>query len=354
MSVLQLARPELLGRSGYTAALGRFDVTRLHANELPSLDDDDSGLNRYPPPRPVTLTARLAEILGVHTDCLLVTRGSNEGIDLLVRAFCRSGIDSIITCSPTFGMYRVCAEVQGAGVLDVALDADFDLDVDAVTAAVSQSDRTAKVVFLCSPANPTGAHLSPERVERLCHNLKDKAIVVLDQAYIEFCDNGILAEWCNRFGNLAVLRTFSKAYGLAGLRCGILVANPAITGLLDSLLAPYSTPTPTIDGVLDALSPRGLERSSRRLKEIAIQKSRLKAFLDQSPLVERVYPSDSNFFLIQSPRAQELYDHLLSRDILVRSFINTDRLNNGLRITVGNRSENASLIDAFEEFNDDP
>ena len=354
MSVLNLARPELLGRSGYTAALGRFDLTRLHANELPDFNDgDDSGLNRYPPPRPVALTQRLGEVLEVPADYLLVTRGSNEGIDLLVRAFCRSGLDSVVTCPPTFGMYRVCAEVQGADVIEVPLDAQFDLDVDAVATNVKSSDNTAKLVFLCSPANPTGAHLSPARVESLCHALRNSAIVVLDQAYIEFCDNTNLLNLCNRFDNLVMLRTFSKAYGLAGLRCGVVIANPEVTGLLDSLLAPYSTPTPTIDGVLSALDRENLQRGAKRLAEIASQKAALRAFLERSPLVTRIYPSDSNFFLIQSPRAQELYDHLLERGILVRSFINTERLKNSLRITVGNHIENAKLFAAFEEISDD-
>ena len=354
MSVLELARPELLGRRGYTAALGRFDLTRLHANELPVLDDsDDTGWNRYPPPRPVALTDRLSEVIGVPTNYLLVTRGSNEGIDLLVRAFCRAGVDSVVTCPPTFGMYEVCAEVQGARVIHTPLDIKFDLDVAAVTAAVDASNGTAKLVFLCSPANPTGAHLSNAKIETLCEAIADKAVVVLDQAYIEFCDNTDLLALCQRFDNLVVLRTFSKAYGLAGLRCGIAIANPLIIELLDSLLAPYSTPTPTIEGVLNALTPQNLKRGEQRLTEIASQKALLTTFLKQSPLVSRVFPSDSNFVLIQCTQAQALYDHIRDRGILIRSFVTTDRLENCLRITVGNNLENSKLFAAFKDFSHD-
>ncbi len=351
MSVLELARPELLGRKGYIAALGRFDLTRLHANELPQLDDEDNeGWTRYPPPRPVALTRRLSQVIDVPETFLLVTRGSNEGIDLLMRAFCRAGLDSVITCPPTFGMYRVCAEVQGASVTEVPLDDDFDLDVDGVTDVVTKANGYVKLVFLCSPANPTGAHLSSDRIEQLCQNLTDKALVVLDQAYIEFCDNTNLQSLCEQYENLAVLRTFSKAYGLAGLRCGLVIANPSIINLLDSLLPPYSTPTPTIDGVLNALSPRNLEIGQQRLVKIERQKQRLLNFLERSDLVSYIYPSDSNFVLARVSHAQALYEHIHQRGILVRSFVTTKRLENCLRITVGNELETTQLFAAFEEF----
>ncbi|MFK8029132.1 MAG: histidinol-phosphate transaminase [Gammaproteobacteria bacterium] len=350
MSVLNLARPELLGRKGYTAALGRFDMTRLHANEAPGFEDiEDDELNRYPPPRPIAVNQRLSELLGISPEHLLVTRGSNEGIDLLVRAFCRGGIDSIVTCPPTFGMYEVCAEVQGAAVIKVPLDDEFDLDCDAVVDAVNNSQGSAKLVFVCSPANPTGSHLDVDRLESLCQSLKDKAVVVLDQAYIEFSDKPDSFDSDIGFDNLVVLRTFSKAYGLAGLRCGLVIAKPQVIALLDSLLAPYSTPTPTIKGVLDALSDTNLVRSRKRIEDVANEKKKLIAFLDQSDLISKRFPSDSNFVLVQSPRAQELYDHVYSRNILIRSFIRTERLENCLRITVGSQTENNRLMAAFEE-----
>lgn len=352
MSVLNLARPHLVGRTGYTSALGRFDMTRLHANELPELDDD-SGLNRYPPPRPLAVTERLGELLGMQTGQLLLTRGSNEGIDLLVRGFCRESIDSIVVCPPTFGMYEVCADVQGANVQHVALNADYQLDVEAIVNTVTASKGTAKLVFLCSPANPTGSHMAENSIERLCTQLKDTALIVLDQAYIEFSPTAPVPDLLARFDNLVVLRTFSKAYGLAGLRCGLVAASEPVIALLDSLLAPYSTPTPTIDGMLRALSDAALARSQQRIELVLEQKQRLSDFLEASPLVTRRYPSDSNFLLIDSPHAKRLYEHVFARNILIRSFFSTPRLEHSLRVTVGNADENTRLMRAFEEFSHD-
>ncbi|MEM7084228.1 MAG: histidinol-phosphate transaminase [Pseudomonadota bacterium] len=345
MSALDLARQALLHRQGYTSAVGRFDMTRLHANELPELDDDCQW-NRYPPPRPTELCERIGEQLGLPASSVLVTRGSNEGIDLLCRAFCEPG-ERIVTCSPTFGMYRVCAEVQGASEIDVPLDVDFDLDVDAIERAAQHP--SVKLVFVCSPANPTGNHVSIERLRTLCDSLASQAVIVLDQAYIEFSDDGRLTDLLASYDNLVVLRTFSKAYGLAGLRCGAVLANTPIITLLDSLLAPYSTPIPTIEGVLEALSEPGLVRAQARLAEVQRQKRRLLRYLQQCPLVECIYPSDTNFLLIKSPKANALFQHVHDRGILIRSFMALPRLEQCVRITVGNEVETTQLIAAIEE-----
>lgn len=350
MSIAKLARPELLGRSGYQAALGRFDLIRLHANESPQWDAAaDEGLNRYPPPRPLELNTRLAEILNVNPEQLLVTRGSNEGIDLLVRTFCRSGVDQIITCPPTFGMYGICAQVQGAQELQIPLDDNYDLDSEAIIQAVSSEQiQPVKLVFICSPANPTGNTISWQRIDNVCTALAGRALVVLDQAYIEFTTDASVRQHLAKHDNLVVLRTFSKAYGLAGLRCGFVLAQCSVIELLDSILAPYSVPTPTIEGVLAALTPASLLTLNQRLSVIQREKSRVAAALLKLPTVDNIYPSASNFLLVRMQDADKIHAALKESGILVRNFSSSPRLSNCLRITIGSPTENDQLLSELQ------
>ncbi|HXD38115.1 MAG TPA: aminotransferase class I/II-fold pyridoxal phosphate-dependent enzyme, partial [Rhodanobacter sp.] len=254
MSVLDLARPDIRAMQPYSSA--RMEASGgkvfLNANESPwkSLGDD-LGCNRYPDPQPAALIDTLAALYGVQRDQLLVGRGSDEAIDLLVRAFCRAGEDAILIQPPTFGMYAVCAHIQNAAVIEVALAADFALDVDAVLAAVTPA---VKLVFICSPNNPTGQTVPRAAVERLVQALAGRAVLVVDEAYVEFAEADSVADLIGQYDNLAILRTLSKAWALAGARVGTLLAHADVIALLRRIMPPYPLPLPCVAAALAALS----------------------------------------------------------------------------------------------------
>ena len=240
--VLRLARPDILELQPYQHAAWNPTLERLHANEMPwraTGDVSDAGLNRYPEPQPRALLERLARLYDLPASRILAGRGSDEAIDLLVRAFCRAGQDQVVVCPPTFGYYAIAARIQGAAVREAPLRVgDFGLDL----AAVSEAGQDAKLVFLCSPNNPTGQLLDEAAILELCHVLGAKALIVVDEAYIEFSRRASLASRLAEFPNLVVLRTLSKAYALAGARCGSLLASESIVGLLRRILPPYALP----------------------------------------------------------------------------------------------------------------
>jgi histidinol-phosphate aminotransferase len=262
MSWIQgLARPEIVALKAYEHAIWEPSLERLHANELPwrsFMDRSEAGLNRYPEPQPHLLVERLAALYGVSEKRVLVGRGSDEGIDLLVRGFCRAGQDSVVICPPTFGMYAVAARIQGAGVLSVPLLAErgFALDESAVLARCTAD---VKLVFLCTPNNPTANLLDEQAILRLARALLGKAIIVIDEAYIEFSAAQSLARYVADLPNLAVLRTLSKAYALAGARCGTLIADPEVITLLRKVIPPYALTQLTLEAVLKQLEPAQIE-----------------------------------------------------------------------------------------------
>ena len=220
--ILQLARPDILSLQPYQHAAWAPTLERMHANEMPwraDGDDTQAGLNRYPEPQPHELIQHLAQLYGVAPKNVIAGRGSDEGIDLLVRAFCRAGEDSVLICPPTFGMYKVSAKIQGAGVIEVPLlkERGFELDVQRVLAAWHEN---VKLIFICTPNNPTGNLLERAAIEVLCGQLSDKSLIVVDEAYIEFAQAESLAKRAAADPALVVLRTFSKWAGLAGLRIG--------------------------------------------------------------------------------------------------------------------------------------
>jgi len=225
-SLLALARPDIVGIKAYSHAAWLPSLTRLHANEAPWRPAGDAtvaGLNRYPEPQPARLVERLAQVYGVPVSSLLVARGSDEAIDVLSRIFLRAGADSILQCTPSFGMYQVAAHIQGAGVINVALDRErgFELDADRLLAAWRPY---VKLVYLCSPNNPTGNSFALDAMERVCSALEGKAVVVIDEAYIEWSARASVTAWLGRYRTVAILRTLSKAHALAGARIGALIA----------------------------------------------------------------------------------------------------------------------------------
>jgi histidinol-phosphate aminotransferase len=344
--VLELARPDILNLHPYQHAAWEPSLERMHANEMPwraSGDSTVAGLNRYPEPQPAELIAHLAELYGVAPDRVLAGRGSDEGIDLLVRAFCRAGQDSILICPPTFGMYKVSARVQGAGVVEVPLakERGFALDAQAVLAAWRPG---VKLVFACTPNNPTGNLLDRSAIEQLCTQLADRAIVVVDEAYIEFAGNESLTTALDRYPNLVVLRTLSKAYALAGTRCGALLAHPDIVALLARVITPYALPTQTIEAVLTFTNERHRAESALRIGVIRAERARLSEQLARLPAIRRVWPSDSNFLLVDCADPDLVLRAATSVGLIIRDPRSQPGLGASLRISVGSPDQNDRLL----------
>ncbi|MEO6187014.1 MAG: aminotransferase class I/II-fold pyridoxal phosphate-dependent enzyme, partial [Steroidobacteraceae bacterium] len=254
--VIERARPEIRALSPYSHAAWEPSLTRLHANELPwrvTGDASAAGLNRYPEPQPPPLVQGLARLYDVQPEQLLVGRGSDEAIDLLLRVFCRAGHDNVIICPPTFGMYAVAARIQGAEVRPVPLrGGDFALDVEAVLKTV---DDNSKLVFVCSPNNPTANAVPPAVLADLARALAPHALLVVDEAYIDFAAVPSLCPQLAALPNLAILKTLSKAHGLAGARVGALVAAPAIIALARKVIPPYAITELTVEAVAPLLQP---------------------------------------------------------------------------------------------------
>jgi histidinol-phosphate aminotransferase len=347
--VTELARPEIVGFKGYQPAAWEPEFTRLHANELPWRnlgDDTDAGLNRYPEPQPKLLIERLATLYGVSKERLLATRGSDEAIDLLVRAFCRADFDGILICPPTFGMYAVAAQIQGATVHSVPLCAaqGFALDEEAVLEACTAG---VKIVFLCSPNNPTGNLLESEAILRIARYLAGRALVVVDEAYVEFSPCESLARYISRHANLCVLRTLSKAHGLAGARCGALLADAEVVKLLKKVIPPYAITQLTVEAVLQLLEPLQLNATGLRIAHIRAERERIAQAVARLPGVQRVWASAANFILAQFANAGEALARARAAQLLVRDMSGYPDLPGALRVTIGTASQNARLLQAW-------
>ncbi len=344
--LLGLARREIRELKPYSHAAWLPHLTRLHANEAPwraAGDTSAAGLNRYPEPQPAALIERLAALYQVPANSVLATRGSDEAIDVLSRIFLRPGEDSILQFSPSFGMYQVAARIQGAAVVDVPLEPaqGWRLDPGRILAAWRPG---IKLVYLCSPNNPTANLLEPAAVEAICRALDGEAVVVIDEAYIEWCDQPSLASWLGGFATLAILRTLSKAHALAGARLGALLAPPELIELGRRILPPYALTQNTIETALQALAPAALAQSAERRRALLVERGRLATALGTSSLVERVWPSDANFLLIDSPDADAFMRASTDGGLIVRDLRANPALPRSLRVTVGSRAENDALL----------
>jgi histidinol-phosphate aminotransferase len=343
---VDLARPEIRALRPYEHASWEPGLVRLHANELPwrsAIDSSAEGLNRYPEPHPLELAARLAPLYGVAPECALPGRGSDEAIDLLVRAYCVAGTDSILICPPTFGMYAVSARIQGAGVVSVPLrrELGYALDVDAILTALTPQ---VKLVFLCTPNNPTGNTLAANAIVHLAESLAQRALLVIDEAYADFAAAASSATLLGRYPGIVVLRTLSKAFGLAGARCGVALADPQVVGLLRRIIQPYAVTQLTIEAVTRALEPEALAQTRERVAHIIAERARVAQALASIPGVRKVWPSAANFLLVEfdDPAAAMARTH--AAGLLVRDFRSTSGLEHALRITIGNAQQNERLL----------
>jgi len=298
--------------------------------------------NRYPDPLQIKVKEKLSNIKGVPVSNTFLGNGSDECIDVLIRAFCEPGIDNILICPPTYGMYKVSADINNVAVKKVNLTPGFQLDLPGIEEAI---DGDTKIIFLCSPNNPTGNSLRREDVEALLNNFF--GIVVIDEAYINFSRFKSFSVSLDEYPNLVVMQTFSKAWGLAALRLGIAFASTGIIHVMNKIKPPYNINQATQELALKAMEE--VEQVNEMIRILVEERETLKSALLQLPMVETVYPSDANFLLVKVKDAKGSYDYLLSRGIVVRDRSRVELCEGCLRITVGAADENLQLVNALSE-----
>jgi len=350
MSIVELARENVRNLTPYQSArrLGGNGDVWLNANEYPTpveFQITAQTLNRYPECQPKLVIERYAQYAGVKPEQVLVSRGADEGIELLIRAFCEPGKDAVLYCPPTYGMYSVSAETIGVECRTVQAIDGWQLDLP----AIAEKLDGVKVVFVCSPNNPTGQLINPQDIRVLLEMTRGKAIVVADEAYIEFCPQATLAAWLDEYPNLVVLRTLSKAFALAGLRCGFTLANEEIIGLLLKVIAPYPLSTPVADIAAQALSPQGIVAMRERVAEILVNRQFLVSELKKVACVEAVFDSETNYVLARITTSSAVFKSLWDQGIILRDQNKQPTLSNCLRVTVGTREECQRVIDALQE-----
>lgn len=315
----------------------------LDANENAYGSPLDEEYNRYPDPMQWSLKEALSKIKGVPSANIFIGNGSDEVIDIAYRIFCEPGIDNVIICPPTYGMYKVCADINNIEIKEVVLTKDFQLDVEAILNAI---DANTKLIFICSPNNPTGNSMKRMDIELLLNNFS--GIVIIDEAYINYSVQKSFIQELTEYGNLIVLQTLSKAWGLAGLRLGVGYASMNILGLFNKVKPPYNINLASQQLGIKALS--NIEEVNANIKNTVEQRNWVLNQLKQFDFIKTIYSSDANFILVKVDDANKLYRHLLSVKIIVRNRSKEAMCENCVRITIGTPQENKSLINALKNY----
>jgi len=339
--ILAWARPEIIALKPYASArsefkLGDREMILLDANENPF----NNGMNRYPDPMQLKLKKRLAEAKHLAVEQIFLGNGSDDVLNQLMIAFCTPGKDKAVLLPPTFGMYQVCASINGIETLEVPLTADFRLDIAGINAV--QSSAT-KIIFIPSPNNPTGNCFALEDIKSIIEGFD--GLVVVDEAYVEFAIDKSVISWIDEYPNLVVVQTFSKALGLAGLRLGMAFAHPEIIGLMNKVKAPYNINVLTQNEVMRRLEEQGLIQ--QQVHQIKQEKEQLLLEFKSIAFIKKVFPSDANFFLVKMDDSKRRYNELIDRGIVVRDSSKNLNCANTLRITVGTPDENNALVIAL-------
>lgn len=321
----------------------------LNANESPFANDfniDTGHFNRYPDCQPKSVLLPYASYAGVETNELLVSRGADEGIELLIRTFCTPGQDSILICPPTYGMYAISAETCNVGIKKAPLKHDFSLDIPTIKAFKG----SVNLVFICSPNNPTGTSVDNTQLQQVLDHYADSALVVVDEAYIEFDATNTWSKRLAEYPNLVILRTLSKAFALAGLRCGFTLANSDIIQSILKVIAPYPIPEPVAQIAAQALNEKGVAQMNSQVDYLQQQKHWVKQQLAQLPDVQLVGDDKANFILFRHPQKQALMDFLVANSVLIRDQSKQVNLDNCLRITLGTEQQNQKLLALMASF----
>jgi histidinol-phosphate aminotransferase len=354
-AVLALARPTVLSLKPYTSARSlATEGLLLDANESPwplRSGPVYAGLNRYPSPQPSSLKSSASVIYGVKPESVLVTRGSDEGIELLVRAFCEAGKDRLLFCPPTYGVYETAAAIQGCGVVRLpTAPPNFRIDAREIESEVRGAGRRPiKLVFVCTPNNPTGTAYPREELLSLAKSLLGRALLVVDEAYQEFSDLPSLTPDLRGAPNLVVLRTLSKAWGLAGLRCGFTLGDPALIALLQRIRAPYPLSEATIRLAQSVFNSRGLALMKRSVKRILAERETLAARLAAVPGVLSLFETHANFLLVKVADKDRLLKTAQRRGVILRDRSGEPGLAGCVRVSVGSPAENKAAVGCFQE-----
>ncbi|MEM0674653.1 histidinol-phosphate transaminase [Dickeya oryzae] len=349
MSIENLARDNVRRLTPYQSARrlgGKGDVW-LNANEYPQAPNYQltlQTLNRYPECQPAQVIERYAAYAGVAPEQVLVSRGADEGIELLIRAFCEPGKDAVLFCPPTYGMYAVSAETLGVERRIVPATTDWQLDLAAIEGALDN----VKVIYVCSPNNPTGNLVNPDDLRQLLELARGRAIVAIDEAYIEFCPQATTAGWLAHYPHQVVLRTLSKAFALAGLRCGFTLASAEVIQLLLKVIAPYPLALPVADIAAQALSEDGITTMRRNVAELSENRRWLSDSLKTLPNVETVYVSESNYLLVRFTDSPAVFKSLWDQGIILRDQNKQPGLAGCLRISIGTHYECERVISALQ------
>lgn len=334
----KIVRPNILELKPYSSARDEYSNSEgifLDANENPF-----GSFNRYPDPYQKAVKERLAAFKNIATENIFIGNGSDEIIDLAFRIFCTPGKDKALSFAPTYGMYKVSASINAVDLQEIPLNQDFQIDTKQLENYFA--DSSYKLLFICSPNNPTGNSMDLSSIEFILQNFK--GIVFVDEAYIDFSEQKSCIELVQKYNNLIVSQTFSKAWGLAGARVGTAYANAEIIALYNKVKPPYNVSTLNQDAILNALN--NFEAYQANLETIKTQKKNLEKQLREIDAIQKIYPSNANFLLLKMDNATEVYKKLMEQNIIVRN--RSKQIPNTLRITIGTPEENQKLIDTLK------
>ncbi|WP_290468527.1 histidinol-phosphate transaminase [Lacinutrix sp. MedPE-SW] len=338
LNINNLVRANIKALKPYSSARDEFKGTAdvfLDANENPFGE-----LNRYPDPKQIKIKEKLSEIKSVETNQIFIGNGSDEVIDLAFRIFCEPGKDKVLTFTPTYGMYDVSANINNIEVIKQPLINDFQINLNQLQPYLDVEE--VKIIFICSPNNPTGNTINTEDIEYILENFN--GIVIVDEAYIDFSSQASFIKNINKYNNLIVSQTFSKAWGLAGVRVGVAYASEAIIELFNRVKPPYNVSTLNQEAVLNSLNNQ--IEVAKNIDTILSERKKLKDALSQLAIVKKIYPTDANFLLVEVDNADETYQYLINKKVIIRN--RNTQVENCIRITVGTSEENEKLIENLQ------
>ncbi|WP_279084669.1 histidinol-phosphate transaminase [Gilliamella apis] len=349
MDINQLVRKNVQKLTPYQSARrigGNGDVW-LNANEYPVAPNfqlTEQNLNRYPEAQPEQVINRYAQYAGVTPEQVIVSRGADEAIELLMRAFCEPETDTVLYCPPTYGMYQVSAETLGIKTKTVPTKSNWQLDLD----GIKQNLDNVKLIYVCSPNNPTGNLIDQDDIKTLLKLAENRALVIIDEAYIEFSPNSTVVSWLANYPHLVILRTLSKAFALAGLRCGFTLANKPVIDALQKVIAPYPLATPVADIATQALSKDGINTMKLHVTNLNKQKEQLANQLSALEIVEKVYSSEANYLCVKFQSNKQVFSKLWNQGIILRDQSKSIGQDGFVRISIGTQAECEAVITALK------
>lgn len=342
-SLQELTRPNIWSLAPYSSARNEYSGHQAHvfldANENPY----NNPYNRYPDPLQTEVKKRLAQMKGVAEECIFLGNGSDEAIDLVYRCFCQPHKDNVVAIEPTYGMYKVCADINDVEYRPVLLDDKFQIEASKLLAAC---DENTKAIWICSPNNPTGNRINREAIVEVL--MKFDGLVIIDEAYIDFSQEESIVKYLAKFPNLIVLQTLSKAWGSAAIRCGMAFASKDIIDIYNKVKYPYNVNLLTQQQALERLN--NTFEVEQWIKLLLQERIRLMEAFSLLPICKKVYPTDANFFLAEMDDAQAIYDYLVAKGIIVRNRTRIKLCHNCLRVTIGTKEENAELLSALRTY----